>query len=155
MPSFETVALGAKILSSLLSIAASIKKFIQNGEAKDFDDAVEKYKSIATPETLALLNEEDNISSIHGLVNTIISPAVLDQLSEEAYTCEEVYIKNRRDAERNTSKLKGAEIKVKRCVCSTLLTLMKHNGGELPDAHDPDKDRLRKLFESHECDLHI
>ncbi|HEY0921512.1 hypothetical protein [Rheinheimera pacifica] len=153
MPAFEFIALGGTILSSLLSIAASIKQLIQKGGAKDFDDAVEKYKSTASPETLALLNEEYNINSVYGLVHSIISPAVLDQLSEEANSCEEVYIRNRRDANGDPIRLKGAEKKVKRCVCSTLSTIMKHNGGDLPDANGSDKDQLRKLFHSHECDL--
>lgn len=130
------------ILSSILSIAASVKELMATrgatanealaelGEADDFREA---------------LTDPATRQSVLALAQSVISKDLLEQLTREALQCERQHIGDRKRAEGLTDK-ENANIDAAQCMCGVLRDVKRYNGGDLPD--DP---LLRDFWRSYRC----
>lgn len=125
-----TVAL-LSALSSLLSIAAAVKTICAEQKVS-IEVGFDNYKKTAPDkDTLEFLNSNEVHSAVIAMSKTIISPELLNQISNEAKQCEENHIKERKEANDSIG-IERAEKKAERCMCSALKSIKRFNNGELP-----------------------
>ncbi|MCP8685954.1 hypothetical protein [Marinobacterium sedimentorum] len=153
MPVLDPATMGSTltIMSSILSIAASVKQLMER-ERVSANDAVDKYKARASADEILLLDEAKNAEHVKALCSTTMTAALLSQLHREAQACEDRYIANRQkafDSERDAD-LISAKNQGERCMCNTLKFMMDHNQGRLPDY-----DEYQNWFDTYNCIKHI
>lgn len=139
----EHVSTAVSVLSSILSIAASIKslqlKFKLNPK-----EALRRFLGKASQAEKDLLSQPGIEDAVLELM--VISEKLLEQLSHEAHECEQRHIQARQAAQDLTSK-DVADVRAANCMCSVLRSIKKHNGMNLPQ-----KDVLRDFWKSYNCD---
>jgi len=131
------------ILSSILSIAASVKELMASHGAT----AGAAVDQLSGSDGLAreILADPDTREAVLLLAQTVISNDLLDQLTREARKCERNHIGDRKKAKGHTDK-DDADIEAAQCMCSVLRDTKRYNGGSLPDSK-----LLNDYWKSYRC----
>ncbi|MGG6351648.1 hypothetical protein [Pseudomonas putida] len=124
----EHVPNAVSVLSSILSIAASIKS-LQLKFNLSPKEALKRFLGKASQADKDLLSQPGIKEAVVEL--TVISKELLEQLSREAKECEKKHIEARQATEDLTSK-EVADIRGSGCMCSILRSIKRHNGMNLP-----------------------
>jgi hypothetical protein len=115
-------------VAAIFSIAVSIKR-LMTGNKVDSDNAIDLFKATASPRDRDLLSDPIIHASVAQI--TVISEPLLDQLHQEAQSCEDRHLKARQVSTTYMART-TADNDAAQCICSVLRDLRRFNNDELP-----------------------
>lgn len=125
----EAIATTCSVLSSILSIAASVKQLSSERELSETDALSYFQDEKASVKEKQVLSDHDLRDAVISLM--VIPQQLLDQLHSEAEDCIDTHVRERRRANTKVRRTL-ADGNAKDCMCSVLRDMMVHNQGKLP-----------------------